>query len=174
MTELSSETLTYRILTKWLYDIKKCNFVLVGGKFQGREIDVFGIKLLKNSSHEILLQGYLIEVKIRCDLQSICNLIGEIELRVLDFKNSRTYISLLYPYVAVPCMHTDLFSWCADKKFGYLFIHRNLLSIKEELPSKPILPAKNLKLPSDYIQRKNVIISDPYVRNFYDGIIDIL
>lgn len=174
MFELSSETSIYGILTKWLYDSKKCDFVLAEGRFQEREIDVFGIKLLRNGSREILFQGYLIEVKIRCDLQSICNLIGEIELRVLDFKKSRTYISLIYPYVAVPCMHTDLFSWCADKKFGYLLIYRNLLSIREELPSKPIFPAESLKLPTDYIQRKNVIISDPYIRNFYDKMIEIL
>ena len=67
----------------------------------GKQPDVLGVKFSKASEKSLRADLHMIEVKVADDLNSIYQLIGEIEVKIALFTNKTSMFYALYPYLAV-------------------------------------------------------------------------
>ena len=133
---------------QWLSNEKKCDYVDENRNLWGKQPDVIGIRLVGDEGLAKLYL-YLVEAKVANNLNSVYELIGEIEVKIALCMNKTSIFYALYPYIAVfkGISFNDIRLYCKNRNVGlikmtdgkgiYLSIVRN---------PKPIILGKTVSI----------------------------
>ena len=147
MSIQSEEERFYPIISEWLREVLKCQFVCERKVIWGKQPDVLGVKFSKEKNLRADL--YLVEVKLINCLNSAYNLIGEMETRIAQFLKRTSAFYALHPYLAIYEFYKfkEIRDYAKHRGIGILIIKNNDdVKLSLEKAPIPIISGKTLSI----------------------------